>query len=111
MMLNRSEQNDDFMQSNFQMQEEKKSALKQYNDEKYKERMDYFPFVYGDRVEKHRKVIEALQRKEMNDLHAQRMKVKEEEAEKLKLQIEFNRFRQAHKDKQNLDKFIQREKE
>lgn len=45
----------------------------------------------------------------MNDEHAERMKIKELEAEKLKQQIEFNKFRQFHKGKQDLDKFIQRE--
>ena len=42
------------------MQLEKKSALSKYNKEKHLEKMDYFPFLHGDEIERHRRVIEAL---------------------------------------------------
>ena len=42
----------------------------------------------------------------MNEEHAKRMEALEREQEEFKLQIEFNKFAQAHQNKQDLDQFI-----
>lgn len=39
----------------------------------------------------------------MNDLHSQRMKAKEKEAEQFRLEIEFNKFRKSQLNRKDLE--------
>ena len=57
--------NDELMQSKL----EKKTKAEQ---EKHKDRMNYFPFTHGDLVEEQRSTIQEERKKDLKELHKER---------------------------------------
>lgn len=63
----------DFMSANDELMKSKMETQAKVNQEKHKERMNYFPFTHGDALEKQRTTIQEVQKRDLNELHKARV--------------------------------------
>ena len=63
----------DFMTANDELMKTKIEKKTKHEQEKHKERMNYFPFTHGDALESQRKALNELQRKDLNEMHKERV--------------------------------------
>ena len=56
------------MTANNQMMADKTEMLNKQNEDKYLERMNFFPFTHGENIEMQRKEIGENQKQELNEL-------------------------------------------
>lgn len=63
----------DFMSANDELMQSKLEKKTKVNEEKHTERMNYFPFTHGDAVERHRATIQEGQKRDLSELHKERV--------------------------------------
>ena len=93
----------DFMTANDELMKTKLEKKTKQDQEKHKERMNYFPFTHGDALEKQRQALNELQRKDLNDMHEERVEKSAERQKEKREQAMENKERQENRHKRHLE--------
>jgi hypothetical protein len=74
----------EFLDTNQALMDDKALLAQKQNEDKYLERMNFFPFTNGDAIERQRKVIGQRQKEEINQENARREALLQMEKERKK---------------------------
>lgn len=73
LMSDEMKQKLEFMSANDELMKSKIEKIAKMKEDKHKDKMNYFPFVHGDAVEDRRSTIQESLKKDLSELHKERV--------------------------------------